>query len=339
MKLKKQIVWILCFGFALSATSQQLNELADAFLSTLGPELKEKALFKLTGEERFNFNFVPIVRKGPTFHDFNEPQKAAALRLLKASLSKKGYFKATEIIALEYVLLDLENDRHKMPDGSSMRDALNYHFSIFGQPGTDNFWGWRFEGHHLSLNFVASKGVIKSSTPSFMGSNPGIVPSGQQKGKQVLKLETQLAFEFVNSLSKEQLLMARFSETAPSEIMTRNHPVVHPLEHHGISYPSLSAAQKTTFEKLLDVYLDNYESEFSKSFRSKIKAAGFDQLSFAWAGGLQEGTGHYYSIQGPVLLIEYDNTQNNANHVHSVVRDLTNDFGRDILQEHYQQEH
>jgi len=319
--------------------AQELSRKANAFLNTLTPELKSQTLFPLDDEERFNVNFVPIVRRGPTFHDFEEPQKLAALELLRSSLSREGYRKTIEIMELEKILILIENNRNKMPDGSPMRDPLNYHFCIFGNPSPSHFWGWRFEGHHISLNFTSAEGKIVSSTPSFFGSNPAVVKIEEQKGKEVLKLETDLAFALVNSLTGDQLKVARFSEEAPREIITGNRQKAENLDPKGISYASLTTAQKKILMDLLYVYIDNYENTFSDSFKDKIRNAGIDNLYFAWAGSLVPGIGHYYRIQSPALLIEYDNTQNNANHIHSVVRDLSNDFGEDILKEHYKNDH
>lgn len=338
MKIKSIFLMVGCSLFMAIASSQELNSLAVEFLNTLDQELKSKTIFTLDDKERLNFNFIPIIRKGPTFHDFNDQQKNAAMALLRASLSKEGFRKTKEIIALENVLLEIEGGKFKMPDGSG-RDALNYHFCVFSDPATQQFWGWRFEGHHISFNFVASEGKIVASTPSFLGSNPAVVREGAHKGKEALKLETQLGFALVNSLTKEQLAKALFSEEAPREIFTTNKQVVENLDPPGISYADLSRDQKEALEKLLMVYLGNYESGFSQSLLDKIKTSGMKQLSFAWAGSLAPGKGHYYRIQSPVILIEYDNTQNNANHVHTAVRDLTNDFGRDLLKEHYNESH
>lgn len=338
MKLKSFLFLVGCSLFCANVSSQELNLLATEFLNTLDPELKSKTIFTLDSEERLNFNFIPIVRKGPTFHDFNDEQKQAAMALLRASLSAEGFRKTKEIIELENILLELESGKFKMPDGTG-RDALNYHFCVFNDPATEQFWGWRFEGHHISFNFVGSKGKIVASTPSFLGSNPALVLEGKLKGKEVLKLESELGFTLVNSLSKEQLGKALFSEEAPREIFTNNKQEVTNLDPIGISYSDLNQDQKEAFEKLLLVYLNNYESGFSKSLLDKINASGMDRLSFAWAGSLAPGKGHYYRLQSPVILIEYDNTQNNANHIHTAVRDLTNDFGRDILREHYSESH
>lgn len=318
--------------------AQDLSEKALDFLKSLTPKLRSEAQFPFEDVERENFHFVPMARKGPTFRDFNEAQKQAALALLRASLSAEGYRKSTEIIALENVLIAMEND-YRMPDGSPMRDPANYHLSIFGDPAPEAAWGWRFEGHHLSLNFTSGQGGLVSSTPSFMGSNPAIVPIEMDRGKRVLKLESTLGLDLVNSLSAEQMAVARFSETAPHDILTGTNRDVALLEPRGIPYPDLDPSQQSVLLELLEVYIGNYIFEFSESFRRKITEAGLENLHFAWAGGTRWGQPHYYRIQGPMLIIEYDNTQNDANHVHTVVRDLNNDFAEDFLREHYRSEH
>jgi len=339
MKTGHIILLIGNIVFSTGVLAQDLSEKANVFLNSLSPELRSKTVFTLDDEERKTWYFTPVERKGPTFHDFDEKQTEAGLALLRASLSPEGYRKTDEIRQLELVLKEIENDKLKMPDGSSMRDPLNYHFSIFGTPSPNDAWGWRFEGHHISLNFTSTDGKIASSTPSFLGSNPGIVYSGPEKGTEVLKLESQLGLQLVHSFSEDQLKEAKFSDEAPREIITGNQREVEFTEPKGIPYGHMDSGQQKIFIKLLNTYLDNYESQFSKNFRNKIEDAGMEQLHFAWAGGMEYGTGLYYCIQGPVLLIEYDNTQNNGNHVHTVVRDLTNDFGKDVLRMHYEEDH
>ncbi|MDG1572153.1 DUF3500 domain-containing protein [Robiginitalea sp. M366] len=320
-----------------SVFGQDLDHKARDFLGSLSEEMREQTLFPLADPSRGSFHYVPMQRLGPNLHDFNPAQKAAALALLQASLSAEGYRKSREIMALEEVLIALGN-QYTFADGTLVRDPLKYHFTLFGDPEAGP-WGWRFEGHHLSLNFTANGGVIVASTPSFMGSNPAVVPSGPEQGKQVLKAETTLALALLHSFSPAQLQAARFSESAPREILTGNQREATVLEPLGLSYSAMDAAQQAALRELLEVYIGNYIFEFSETFRQKIVSAGLEKLHFAWAGGTQRGTPHYYRIQGPMLLIEYDNTQNNANHVHTVVRDLTNDFAEDFLREHYQKDH
>lgn len=339
MTLKKIIlssILLLFFGMLPA----QVLEKANVFLNSLSDEIKAKTLFTLEDTERFNMNYVPIPRAGATFHDFDDTQKKAALELLRASLSEEGFRKSQEIIELEKVLRIIENDDNdKMPDGRPRRDPLNYHFCIFGKPSKDQPWGWRFEGHHLSLNFTSTNGIISSSTPTFFGTNPGIVRSTEYKGKEVLKKEAQLGFSLLHSMTQEQLKTVVFTDVAPHDIITTTKRKVEQLESLGIAYRDLSKNQKKIFMELLELYINNYEHGFAEGFRDKITKAGIDNLKFAWAGSLQPGKGHYFRLQGPSLLIEYDNTQNNANHVHTVVRDLTNDYGEDALKSHYEKEH
>lgn len=339
MSTRLALTLLLIIALPLLGQTQSLASLANEFLNLLPASAKEKTLFEFRSEEQFNMNYVPISRKGPTFHDFNDEQKNAALKLLKACLSDEGFRKASEIMNLERILIKIENNRSKMPDGSPMRDPLNYHFCIFGQPSESGPWGWRFEGHHLSLNFTSNKNKIVAATPSFMGSNPGIYEGEDGNKLQVLKKETELGFALVTALSANQLKMARFSDTAPREIITGNKRKVQSLEPKGILFSDLTQEQQSIFNELLHVYIDNYQFGFANDLKEKINKAGIENLSFAWAGGLKSGEGHYYRIQGPMLLIEYDNTQNGANHVHSIVRDLTNDYAEDVLKAHYKSEH
>jgi hypothetical protein len=326
---------IVFYSVALQAQSVDVTQRADDFLSILSPALKSKIQYTWDHQERHNWHFVPKERNGISLHELNDKQRTAALALLKASLSNQGYQKATGILTLEKILQQVEG----RDENDSYRDPLNYYFTIFGTPARDKLWGWRLEGHHLSLNFSTANGIIESSTPSFWGSNPAVVPSGSERGKKTLKDEMDLGFALVNSLNEQQLSKARFSETALHEIVSYNKQQAELLAPAGIFYKDLAPEQQQLFMKLLNTYIKNYELGFAERLLEKVKKAGIDKLSFAWAGALKPGTGHYYRIQGPMLLIEYDNTQNNANHIHSVVRDLTNDFAGDILREHYQKEH
>ena len=317
------------------AQSSDLTGTANAFLKLLSEDVKARVQFKFEDAERYNWHYVPRWRSGVSLHDLTQPQFDAALNLLKASLSVQGYKKATDVMALENVLREVENRR---PD-DTYRDPKKYFFTVFGTPAMDKPWGWRLEGHHISLNFSTLNNAIQSSTPSFFGSNPATIPSGKRKGEQILKEESSLGFSLVNSLSSAQLQTAVVSDNAYPDILSENKRKATPQSPKGLAYTEMNEQQRKTFMSLLDVYIKNYELGFSTTLMNKIKAAGIENLSFAWAGSLRPGKGHYYRIQGPMLLIEFDNTQNNANHIHSVVRDLTNDFAEDILREHYEKEH
>lgn len=328
------IVGLVCMHFSFAQTDD-ITAAATNFLGLLSQDIKSQVEFKFDDVERFNWHYVPRYRSGVSLHDLTQPQLDAALKLLKASLSVQGYKKATDVMALESVLREVEN----RGADDTYRDPKKYYFSIFGTPSSDKPWGWRLEGHHLSLNFSAASNKIQSSTPSFFGSNPATIPSGKRKGEQILKDESSLGFALVNSFSSSQLQTAVISETAYSDILSENKRKAMALTPKGISYAAMNEQQKKTFMTLLNTYVKNYELGFSTTLMKKIENAGIENLSFAWAGSLKPGKGHYYRIQGPMLLIEFDNTQNNANHIHSVVRDLTNDFAEDILKEHYEKEH
>jgi hypothetical protein len=334
----KTSYFILILVAAVSTGYGQSSDLAgtaSALLKLLDSDIKSQIQFTFDDAERFNWHYVPRGREGVSLHDLTQPQLDAALSLLKASLSVQGYKKATDVIALESVLREVEN----RAEDDAYRDPKKYYFSIFGSPSKDTPWGWRLEGHHLSLNFSALDNKLQSSTPSFMGSNPAIVPSGKRKGDQILKDESAFGFSLVNAFSAAQLKTAIISEDAYPDILSENKRKAAALSPTGIFYKDMTEQQKKIFTSLLDVYVKNYELGFSNTLMNKIKKAGFDNLSFAWAGSLRPGKGHYYRIQGPILLIEFDNTQNNANHIHTVVRDLTNDFAEDILREHYEKDH
>jgi hypothetical protein len=316
---------------------QDLSNHAIGFLKALPQELRQKATFPFDHAERFNWHFIPRERKGITFHDMDETQTKAALTLMRTSLSNQGVEKAQAIFELENVLRIVEN----LPANSTYRDPLNYYFSIFGDPNSTGEWGWRLEGHHLSLNFSSLKGELISATPTFFGSNPAIVQVDLHRGKQVLDKETNMGFALLHSLDSSQLKTAVYTDKAPGDILTSNDRKASLLTPKGIGYTQLNPTQKKMLEDLIHHYFGNYNEETHKALWEKVKSAGLDNLYFAWAGSQinEIGQPHYYRIQCPSILIEYDNVQNNANHVHTVVRDLTNDFGDDVLGNHYTHGH
>ncbi len=328
------LLLVLCL-LTVHSKAQDLSVIANTFLNLLDTEQKGKAQYSLDDKERFNWNFVPIQRNGVCFRTFTPQQRAAGLALLRASLSEQGYKKANSIMELENVLREIEG--RSVSD--NYRDPLNYYITIFGTPSKEMPWGWRMEGHHLAINFSSINNKIGSSTPTFWGSNPGIVPKGEEKGKEILKLETDLGFELCNSFSDEQKKKAVLAEKAYPEIIMTNKVKAQSIEPVGLAYTEMNVSQQKLFLRLLEVFIRNYQLDFSNKLMAKIEKAGIENLSFGWAGGFSPGPGNYYRIQGPMLLIEYDNTQNNANHVHTAIRDLTNDFAEDVLREHYLKEH
>jgi hypothetical protein len=219
------------------------------------------------------------------------------------------------------------------------RDPEVYHFSVFGQPSANGTWGWRVEGHHVSLRFTVVKGRIISSTPSFAGANPAEVRDGPQKGQRTLAILEDSARDLVTALDTTQRTTAIISATAPNDILTNNKLDISPLSPAGLTASSMTPAQRDLLMKVLDAYAGLMTPEVAADRLAKIKAAGIEKIGFAWAGPIERGQRYYYRVQGPTFLIELDNTQGNGNHVHSVWRDFQGDFGRDVLREHIKTAH
>jgi hypothetical protein len=313
-----------------SALAQEMAQLADSFLSSLNAEERATAVFPLTAPERENFHYVPLKRQGIVFKAMKASQRAAALRLLHSALSTMGSQKAVQIMELESVLYELENHDPR-------RDSELYYVTIFGEPGHLP-WGWRFEGHHMSVNqTITAEGI--SGTPLFFGANPGHVPSGEHAGLRVLGTEEDKGRAFVEALPAAQRQQAIIDNEAIREILTGQNPTVTALDNEGLAYRDLSPALQKQLRSLLQYYLDRHEKPISAAALARIEAHGMENLVFAWAGSTQRGEKHYYRIQGPSFVIEYANTQNNANHHHTVFRDFEHDFGRDVLRDHYRQSH
>jgi hypothetical protein len=301
---------------------------AEAFLGSLTPEQRGKTTFAMDDAERLNWHFIPRERRGLPFKEMTEPQRQLARRLLQTGLSQRGYLKAQTIIELELVLRELGGD-------PNVRDPDRYFFSIFGTPSTSQPWGWRMEGHHISLNFTVANDALIATAPAFLGANPANVKSGSRQGVRALAAEEDLGRELIKKLDESQRATAIILAEAPRDIITGNAAQVDPLNPVGISITQLNREQSDLLKRLIDEYLNRMAPDIAAARRAKLERSDFSKVTFAWAGTLEVGGPHYYRIQGPTFLIEYDNTQNNANHIHSVWRDFAGDFGRDLLRDHY----
>jgi len=318
---------------ASARAAQEMARAANNLLATYTPEQKQAGVFELTDAERVNWHFIPKTRKGLPFKEMTTAQRPLAHALLSSGLSQRGYGAAVTIMSLEQILLELEQGK------GPKRDPEMYFVSIFGKPGSEQPWGWRVEGHHLSLNFTIAEGKAVTGTPSFLGSNPGEVKDGPRKGLRVLDQEEDLGRGLVQSLNDEQKKTAILTGDAPAEIITGNSRKAKLLTPEGIGSDQMTAAQKHMLLGVISAYANRLRGDVAEQDMQKIQAAGFEKVHFAWAGGIEPGNKHYYRVQGPTFLIEYDNTQGNGNHIHSVWRDMTNDFGDDILKKHYEEHH
>ncbi len=312
----------------------EMTAAANSFLGALNADQKKQATYPLTDAERENWNFVPVARQGLPLKKMTPEQGALGIALLRTGLSHTGLAKAQAIMQLELFLKEAEKANPKQ-----VRDPVNYFVTIFGEPAADKSWGWRFEGHHMSFNFTVVDGKHVFFAPGFMGTNPAEVRSGPRKGERVLGGDEDMGIALVNSLDPAQRKTAIIAEKALAEIVTTNKKRVEPLSPAGIAAPQLTPAQREKLVALVKHHLARWRPELAAENFAKISAAGLDNLTFAWAGGLDRSQQTYYRIQGPTFLIEFDNAQGNGNHVHSTFRDFKGDFGHDLLAEHYARDH
>lgn len=325
-------------GLALCLGSGSAHEVADSmaaaandFLNSLEPEQREKVTFEFDDEERKNWHFIPLERNGLPLREMRPEQQHLAHGLLSTGLSHSGYLKAVQIMSLERILWELENQAPR-------RDPEYYLVWIFGKPDAKGTWGWRFEGHHMSLNFTVVDGKLISETPAFWAANPGEVTEGPRAGLRVLADEEDLARKLVKSLDDAQKAKAVIGDKAPKEILTGDMPKVEPLEDKGILYGDLNKAQQENLMELVKEYLFNSREELAQEELERVKGE-LDQVKFAWSGGFEFGEGHYYRVQGKTFLLEYVNIQNGGKHPHAAWRNFGEDFGVDLMREHLAQHH
>jgi hypothetical protein len=305
---------------------------ANQFLDSLTPEQKTKAMFSFENEERQNWFFTPVPRKGLPLREMTVAQQHLATALLSAGLSQQGVIKAETIMSMEDVLRVMEKD-----DGER-RNPGKYYFSIFGTPSETGFWGYRVEGHHLSQNYTVANGHVVDA-PSFFGSNPAEVREGPRKGVRILAQEEDMGRALLNALDENQKKIAIVEKEGYKEILTSNsRKAALEGQPNGLSASKMNGNQAEMLADLLEVYASNVPDQMATARMDLVKKAG-KNLYFAWSGVAERGGPHYYRIQAPTFLVEYDNTQNGANHIHTVWRDLTNDWGADLLKQHYDASH
>lgn len=325
------IGWSVIDGVARMRSGAAMAEAANKFIASLDAGQKSKAVFAFEDEQRFDFHFIPRDRKGVPLKELNEAQRRLAMEFLRTGLGGQGYRKAETIISLEPVLRELEGPNRRFP-----RDPELYYFSVFGAPSARAPWGWRVEGHHISLNFTVVRGELISNTPLFFGANPAEVREGPRKGLRALAGEEDKGRALVQSLDDPQRALAVIDKIAPGDIISFNKRKADPLKPDGLAASKMSKRQRELLDILIDEYLSRMPDDVAAGRRAAIRKAGADKVWFAWAGGINRGDPHYYRIQGPSFLVEYDDTQNNANHIHSVWRDFNGDFGEDLLKAHYE---
>jgi hypothetical protein len=323
---------LLVSAYHRTDSAAVMSETANRFLNALTPEERTKAVFRFEDDERQNWHFIPKERKGLPLREMTAAQQRLAAALLASGLSQQGYIKAATIMSLEDVLRILEKD-----DGER-RNPSKYYFSIFGTPSATGTWGYRVEGHHLSQNYTVVAGKVVGA-PSFFGANPAEVKEGPRKGLRTLAAEEDLGRAVLESLDPGQRKIAVVDATAYKDILTSaSRKAALQGQPSGLSASQMNAKQFETLMALLEEYARNMPEQLAGAREEQVRKAGRN-IHFAWAGEAGRGRPHYYRVQAQAFLVEYDDTQNDANHIHSVWRDLNGDFGEDLLAEHYRTSH
>lgn len=324
-----KLAFAFLIGFSthlLAEASLPVIKAANSLIETLTPEQKNKALFPFDAAERENWHYIPLERQGLRIDALNEEQMRVAQNFLASSLSAEGHATAKEVIQLETMLYEQSNK-------SEFRNPGKYTVAIFGTPSAQKPWGWRFEGHHLSLNFTIASDKVTLTTPFFFGTNPAEVRDGALKGLRPLGIVEDTARKLARNIHGEGQHI-RFTNKPPREILTGQERSVKELAKEGVLFSELNDGHKKELLDLVKIIAAKQRTEFLTITIEKLANA-----QFAWAGEFEKGNPHYFRIQTPEFLIEYANTQNEANHAHLVWRDFDSDFGRDVLKEHLQHGH
>jgi Protein of unknown function (DUF3500) len=306
---------------------------AVALVESLDDDQRSLATAPFDTPDHRQWTYLPGSRAGLALLDMGEHQRSLAIQLLETGLSAPGLATALDIMTLDGLLRDLERDGGR--SGWERRHPRHYWVRVLGDPASQEAWAWRVNGHHLAVHMTVVGDRI-AGTPQFFGANPAVVPEGPRAGWRLLPQEELVARDLVSMLDRPQRSQALVAAAAPRDIATRDDPVaeigVVPV---GLGFAQMSPTQQETLAALIRHYLDRVVPELAAYSWAGLVDAGLDEVSFAWTGGLEPGQGHYYAVRGRTFLIEYDNVQNNANHIHTVWRDVHHDWGRDLLAEHH----
>ena len=322
---------LLPFGAANAQTVDAAQRIADAanrFLASLDDGQRQKAMIAFESGNRLDWHYIPRNRSGRTLGEMRPNQADAARALFASVLNQRGLELLDGVRLLEGVLREQQG---------SFRDPTRYFVSVFGTPGRFP-WGWRFEGHHLSLNVALATAGHVAVTPFFAGAHPATVRDGPNKGFRLLGASEDLARQLMAGLTDPQRQAAIISNRSFGEIVAspqREQDLGNPK---GLLLGEMTGAQRVLVEALMDRFLGTLAADLMAAQKKRVLDQGLAAFRFAWAGSLTPGEAHYFRVHGPATLIEHDNTQNGANHVHAVWRDLAADFGRDALADHYRQQ-
>ena len=336
-------------GYRASKTARRMAEAAQAWLASLSDSQRQAAAYPFDSGDRYVWNYRPdgiiwngqvFVHPGLRLISMSPPQQQLALALFDIGLSEQGASRARQIMALEPILREAEKIERRAVMPLMVRDPEIFSFAVFGEPGGRAPWAWHAGGHHIGVHFTVIGQEHVASAPLFLGANPAQVRHGPQTGLRTLPEEEDLARTLLRHLDAERRSVAVVKSVAPSDILTDAYRSLDPnVVPSGLRFAAMTGDQREQFVRLIRLYVERVTGELATNEWRKIEGAGLDGITFAWAGPDEPGQGHYYAIKGPTFLVEYDNTQNGANHIHTVWRDLTSDWGEDLLAHHYATAH
>ena len=302
------------------------------WLASLDSAQRSKATYHYMDGERIFWYYPPLNRHGLPLRDMNENQRSLAMALLATGLTDESAQQARLIIEHEEVLGPLEAEAGRV---TWPRDPELYYWTIFGEPGRAEPWGWRAEGHHLSVHYSVWGDQVIAVTPFFFGANPAEVPKGDKEGLRILSRREDIAIDLMATLDASQRSKAVIHNQAPWDILGYNSSK-QPLHNgEGLAAADMNGAQRELLMTLISEYVNGVPAPVAEQRLAQIRDAGLDDYRLVWAGGLDRSRDHYYRIHGGPFIVEFDNIQNGANHIHSVWRDVENDFAQDILRDHH----
>ena len=321
---------------AESPNDTGITSIVIRFLDTFKPEERKKIQFDFDDAERKDWSNLPtrnVPRKGIPLAEMSRPSQLAAHELMRASLSSQGYLKAAAVVHRDEVLV-------RVGGSSATFGAGKYYFGVFGNPAADKRWGWQFDGHHLALNFTYVDGEL-TGAPALWGAQPDQIEVGDEAGWRVFAAERAKGYAVVHSLTAQQKTTAILSDKLPASIFTGPQRDKALQKFEGLPASSMTPAQQALLWTLIDEYVNNQTEKVARAHRAKIEKEGFGKVHFAWMGSTDPAKSCYFRVHGPSILIEYDNTgatrtERDSNHIHSMFRDPSNDYGEDLLKKHYQ---
>jgi len=314
-----------------AAAVSQMTEACSNFLNSLNSDQKAKTVYSYLDGERIFWYYPPLNRHGLPLREMDAKQRQLAYAVMASGLTDKSYKQAKLIIEHEDILGPLEVEQDKV---TFLRDTERYYFTIFGEPGGSDPWGWRVEGHHVCLNYSIWNDKVIAVTPFFFGANPAEVRKGPKNGLRILGDREDLAFELMESLDAGQQSKAIIYDEAPLDILTYNSSKVSLPREEGLPASRMSGTQQEMLMALVTLYVSQVRSDVAQERLDAFKTDGIDGIHLAWAGPVDKSKAHYYRLHGGDFLVEFDNRQDGANHIHSVYRDVENDFASDVLRQH-----